>query len=167
MKQTLLNELTEILGVPIDTCDVVSADGAVIGISGYWEPIVDRTLADCIYGNQKGSLDYITLNRLEANLCYIVARLHKMGYSCKVEEFTKVWSKTDYIFVADYNRIATNYNKLAFFLAEDFLPLHSEGDYLPYEEVNILETFCLSVLSDIKCILDSTYCCNEIFCGED
>lgn len=69
-------------GVVVDY-EYPSSDGprsmSNVPIVPWIQPVTDRTAADAVYGNSKGSLDSATLNRIEQNLTYLQQALGIAG----------------------------------------------------------------------------------------
>ena len=78
-------------------------------IFAWWTPVTDRVAADCIYGNSKGCIDSVLLNRLEADTEYITYLLDE--HHLKVSELSTVdtvWHRKLYLLYGEMERIRSN-----------------------------------------------------------
>ena len=91
MTQQLFDSLVFLLGEPIDTIQVSEDD-----VVGLWQPIGDRTLDDCIYGNRRGCFDHVCVNRISANLEYIHVHMYQHGFVIPEMYKTRLYLRTDY-----------------------------------------------------------------------
>jgi hypothetical protein len=109
MTQVVYDRLLAELGVPQRSQKISNPNDPSNVIVAFWEPIWDRTLEDCVYANPKGSLTFITLNRIEANLEYISEMLRAMGHVPPTILRSPSWGRTEYVKEGDLERIRQNY----------------------------------------------------------
>lgn len=82
---------------------------AYIEVFAWWTPVTDRVLDDCVYGNSKGCIDSVLLNRLEADTDYIKYLLDE--HHLKVSELSTVdtvWHRKLYLLYGEMERIRSN-----------------------------------------------------------
>lgn len=163
MTQQLYDSLVFILGEPIDTIQVAEDD-----IVGLWQPINDRTLDDCVYGNRRGCFDHVCVNRISANLEYIHVHMYQHGFVIPEMYKTHLYLRTDYFKADAYNSFVDKYTWIAeqCGIAEHIPRKVPELTALLYTDVNDLEM--MVVLSkDFDDRMSSSYFYSgEAFCGE-
>lgn len=163
MTQQLFDSLVLILGEPLDTLSTV--DGEVVG---FWEPITDRTLDDCVYGNRRGCFDHVCVNRISANLEYIHVYLQQYSYIIPSMHKTRLYLRSEYFKADAYNVLVDKHIWLAMLINyEESLPRHiPELTALLYTDVNDLEKIVMAAkrLGE-QTELGYLYS-NEVFSGE-
>lgn len=118
-------------------------------IFGWWRPIYNRTLANCVYGDPIGCIDQVLLNRLEANVDFL-ARLCEEYFIGVGETIIKdaAWRRNMYVYYNDLKRISDNINTLRStgYIEADtpIAPLISADGFPTYIEINNWE----------KCLFD-------------
>lgn len=85
MRYSTYLRVVEILGPPARTIVTnmkthKTGEEEIKEIEAWWPPIFDRVLEDCVYGNHKGCIDRVLLNRLECNMRYVKHRLNVLSY---------------------------------------------------------------------------------------
>ena len=147
-----------VLGEPAEYIDETPSELPEFNgqVFAWWTPVFDRTLEDCVYGSQKGSLDAVFLNRVEANVDYLafrIAALHrpKIVWTAK----SAAWTRQLYLFATDFNRIQQNILNLrtAGPLATDTptFVLSNANVGVSHETANAME----KILYDMRKVLNS------------
>lgn len=82
---------------------------AYVEVFAWWTPVTDRVLDDCVYGNSKGCIDSVLLNRLEADTDYIKYLLdeHHLKVS-ELQAVDTVWHRKLYLLYGEMERIRSN-----------------------------------------------------------
>ncbi len=103
MDATKYADVVAILGAPDET--KVNGDQTY----GWWAPVFDRVLADCVYGNHKGCIDSIFLNRVESNTEFIAyyLRTYYIPYVTIVDQ-ESAWNRQMYSLIGNFTRIQQN-----------------------------------------------------------
>lgn len=113
MTENKYTAVVAILGQPAVTLFGQPPYATTSDIFAWWTPVIDRTLADCVYGNPKGCIDQVLLNRLEANTEYIKYKLDILNFiSDRISKSGVVWIRNLYIKYSDIERIRSNIEKL-------------------------------------------------------
>lgn len=121
-------------------------------------PVFDRTLEDAVYGNPKGCVDAVTLNRIEGNTNYLFQRFkeHHIPYGIDYVPVLRAWDRTKYIRVSTFNDIKHNIMHLrASAFRYNSTPILTDSqayDGVPYTELNDME----KILYDINQLLESS-----------
>lgn len=163
MTQQLFDSLVFLLGEPIETIQVAEDD-----IVGLWQPINDRTLDDCVYGNRRGCFDHVCVNRISANIEFMHAHMCKHGFVVPEPYKTHLYLRTDYFKADEYNKFVD----MLWWIAEqcdvtEGLPRKvPELTALLYTDVNDLETIILAAKKYDDIVASSYLYANEAFCGE-
>ena len=101
--------VVDLLGPPDAVLSGQPPYAATTDVFAWWTPVIDRTAADCVYGNPKGCIDQVLLNRLEANTEYIKYLLDvhhlKAGALSTVDT---VWHRKLYVLYESMERIRSN-----------------------------------------------------------
>lgn len=153
------------LGAPDDRDSVIPADipGWEGQVFGWWQPVFDRTEADCVYGVAKGALDAVFLNRCEANVDWIRFQTAKLLLPVAGATYkSDAWTRKLYIRVGEFNRIQQNIlnirstgpvasNTPTFYLS-------AANVSVPYEVANAME----KILYDIYLLLKGSGCRKKI-----
>lgn len=143
---------------------------APVLVEAFWQPVFDRTLADCQYGIRKGCMDWIFWNRVESNKNYLhtvylaranQARNQKLpGYPVDREY---------YIRLGAYNNLKKSVQRLrdAFGCSPPGIPIPMTDplSFITYEEANHLEKSMLDLLELIERVEKYEYCVNDAYCG--
>lgn len=163
MTQELFDSLVEVLGEP-NSVIRLSEDNIV----GYWEPITNRTLDDCVYGNRRGSFDHVCVNRISANIEYIHVDMQRHGVLVREPYKTHLYKRTDYFKADEYAKLVD----LQLWIAEQYGMTEPVPRKVPeltallYTDVNDLETITQKTDSLINAIGASCFYANEACCGE-
>lgn len=113
MTENKYTAVVAILGKPDATLFGQPPYAATSDIFAWWTPVIDRTLSDCVYGNHKGCIDQVLLNRLEANTEYIKYKLDTLNFvSSRINKSSIVWLRNLYVKYSDIERIRSNIEKL-------------------------------------------------------
>lgn len=163
MTQELFDSLVELLGQPQETIQVAEDD-----IVGYWTPIIDRTLGDCVYGNRRGCFDHVCINRISANLEFMHVRMAENDIKVAEPHKTHLYLRTDYFKANEYNYFVGRFLEIAELSnIEDNLPREvPELTALLYTDINDLEsiTFIAKVYNET--ISSSVLQSGESYSGE-
>lgn len=165
MNTTKYNSVVAVLGQPDDYDDVIPAE--ILGwegqIFGWWQPVFDRTEADCVYGVEKGALDAVFLNRCEANVDWI--RFHAAKLLLPVAGATyksDAWTRQFYIRVGEFNRIQQNILNIRstgpIVRNTPTFSLSAANVSVPFEVANAME----KILYDIYLLLKGSGCRKKI-----
>ena len=161
MTADTLTMLTEQLGTPLDVLKL--DENSFVAL---WQPVYDRTLTDCVYGNEKGSLGFKTLNRICANAEYIKESILSDGDLIDLSYVADVYAREDYIFLDDINKLIEVYNVFQHYLNMGPLNMLSSNNALSYTTVNELE----KIIADTQGVLENMRAAyvyaDEIFSGE-
>lgn len=163
MTQQLFDSLVDLLGAPIDTIRVSEDD-----VVGLWQPINDRTLDDCVYGNRRGCFDHVCVNRISANIEYMHVHMYRHGFVIPNLYKTHLYLRSDYFKADEYN----NFVDMILWIAEqcditDGLPRKvPELTALLYTDVNDLETIIIASKAHDDTIANAFWYSSEAYCGE-
>lgn len=163
MTQQLYDSLVAILGAPIDVIQVAEND-----IVALWQPVTDRTLDDCVYGNRRGCFDHVCINRISANLEYVHVYMYQHGFVVPEYYKTHLYLRTDYFKADEYNSFVDKYIWVAeqFGFTEPVPRKVPELTALLYTDVNDLETIIFAS-KEYGDRLDSSFIYSgEAFSGE-
>lgn len=111
MQQTLFEHIVQVNGEPAKKVVVPSVvDGEAVQLYYAWyTPITDRVSTDCVYGNPKGCIDQVLLNRLEANTDFVQYLLQLIGQWHLPANITEIaWQRQMYLYYEDVSRIQDN-----------------------------------------------------------
>lgn len=163
MTQQLYDSLVLLLGEPIDTIQVAEDD-----VVGLWQPINDRTLEDCVYGNRRGCFDHVCVNRISANLEYMYVHMYQHGFVIPTFYKTHLYLRTDYFKADEYNSLV---DKLLWIAEQcnitEGLPRKvPELTALFYTDVNDLENVILASKEYDDLIASGYLYSGEVFSGE-
>mgnify|MGYP001010803904 CR=1 FL=1 len=169
MRQEIYEQLVELLGPPQATLQTGEDPEAADYIEALWEVITDRTLADCVYGNPKGNLDFRNINRIRYNIKFLFAYLTKRGYPIAMAEWPwtpEIYERAGEFTFDDYEQIRWNYERAAaaFDLAKPrFI---DEDEIVNYVDINNLEKVVAAIPIVLDKIEGSCFLVNEVQCGE-
>lgn len=133
-------------------------------------PVFDRTLADCVYGNQKGAITAEVLNRIENNVEYLRQLFEEYNISFNRDITTDTsWQRQRYFRISDLRRIELNVLKLRqSMLVEESTPTFTpslEETFQVYTHYNDIERIC----QDLSIVFQRLTCdflyCGEFWCG--
>lgn len=133
-------------------------------------PVFDRTLADCVYGNQKGAITAEVLNRIENNVEYLRQLFEEYNISFNRDITTDTaWQRQRYFRISDLRRIELNVLKLRqSMLVEESTPTFTpslEETFQIYTHYNDIERIC----QDLSVVFQRLTCdflyCGEFWCG--
>lgn len=111
MRQTLFEHIVQVNGEPAKKVVVPAViDGEVVQLYYVWyTPVTDRVNTDCVYGNPKGCIDQVLLNRLEANTDFVQYLLQLLGQWHVPATISEVaWQRQMYLYYEDVSRIQNN-----------------------------------------------------------
>ena len=133
-------------------------------------PVFDRTLEDCVYGNQKGALTVEVLQRIENNVLYLKELFDELGIAYNRDIQIKLdWKRTDYFRIADLRRIERNIKHLraSKLISEDTpdFTLSIANTPLLYSHLNDMEKICLDLERGYDVALKDRLYCGEFWCG--
>lgn len=163
MTQELYTSLVELLGEPQEAIQVSDDD-----IVGYWTPVIDRTLNDCVYGNRRGCFDHVCINRISANLEYIHIKMAENDIRVAEMYKTHLYLRTDYFKADEYNRFVDLFLEVAELSnIDDNLPRKiPELTALLYTDINDLESITFAARIYSETISSSVLQSGEVFSGE-
>lgn len=146
--------VVDLLGPPDAVLSGQPPYAATTDVFAWWTPVIDRTAADCVYGNPKGCIDQVLLNRLESNTEYIKYLLDvhhlKAGALSIVDT---VWHRKLYLLYGEMERIRSNIETIrSSGIIETSTPIPQEVkgcDKPGYVVINEWER----ILYDMRCIL--------------
>lgn len=103
------NEVVAILGTPDEILAGQPPYAATNDIFVWWTPVIDRTLADCVYGNPKGCIDSVVLNRIESDTEFIryLLSIHHL-HAGDLSSSDVVWHRKLYVLYESMERIRGN-----------------------------------------------------------
>ena len=139
-------------------------------------PITDRTVEDTRFArnnqgneqNNKGSLNYDDLNRIENNYKFLIVELRKNAVSISRVYRTEDWNEQSIPYVSDINRIRDNFNSLVMqFPFGIELPTFEPSNRLFYNEVNDWEKIELEIRNALLRTQLSYRYCGTLDCGGD
>ena len=111
MRQTLFEHIVQVNGEPAKKVVVPAVvDGEAVQLYYAWyTPITDRVSTDCVYGNPKGCIDQVLLNRLEANTDFVQYLLQLIGQWHLPATISEIaWQRQMYLYYEDVSRIQDN-----------------------------------------------------------
>lgn len=111
MRQTLFEHIVQVNGEPAKKVVVPAVvDGEAVQLYYAWyTPVTDRVSTDCVYGNPKGCIDQILLNRLEANTDFVQYLLQLIGQWHVPATISEIaWQRQMYLYYEDVSRIQDN-----------------------------------------------------------
>ena len=111
MRQTLFEHIVQVNGEPVKKVVVPAVvDGEAVQLYYAWyTPVTDRVNTDCVYGNPKGCIDQVLLNRLEANTDFVQYLLQLLGQWHIPATISEVaWQRQMYLYYEDVSRIQGN-----------------------------------------------------------
>ena len=111
MRQTLFEHIVQVNGEPAKKVVVPAViDGEAVQLYYVWyTPVTDRVNTDCVYGNPKGCIDQVLLNRLEANTDFVQYLLQLLGQWHIPATISEVaWQRQMYLYYEDVSRIQDN-----------------------------------------------------------
>lgn len=111
MLQTLFEHIVQVNGEPAKKVVVPAVvDGEAVQLYYAWyTPVTDRVSTDCVYGNPKGCIDQVLLNRLEANTDFVQYLLQLIGQWRLPATITEIaWQRQMYLYYEDVSRIQDN-----------------------------------------------------------
>ncbi len=160
MTQDMYTFLVDALGEPSRT----TSDGDAI--YAFWTPIHDRTEEDCVYGSLRGSFDWRTRNRIEANVEYITYAICVRGSIFSTDTILGA-TREDYLFIQGFNRIVQNCLDLAGRYNITRVPELLEAfSPISIEEANLIEEVTFGALDAIDRQDRSMFYSGEVFAGE-
>ena len=124
-------------------------------VYAWWTPVTDRIAADCVYGNPKGCVNSVFLNRVESDADFLFYLLDQYHLKHETEqEVDTVWERTLYLRYKDLKRIRTNLDRLwSTSIVEQYtaepMDVESKGG-MTYVLANTWEL----TMADMKSILD-------------
>ena len=137
--------------------------------------ITDRTRADVIAGNAKGTYTASDLNRVGEAMNYVADRLRKAGYDPHISPKTD-WKDDDWVnpaaqsvYLGDLMELRKQITMLE---STPQVPPRilattiNSGDGLTYEWANDIEQIILDLDDDLNRLQLSFWLCGEIYCGE-
>lgn len=162
MTADTLTMLTEQLGTPLDVLKLDENNFVAL-----WQPVYDRTLTDCVYGNEKGSLGFKTLNRICANAEYIKESIYKDGELIPTDYVATVFAREDYIFIADINTLIEVYNVFEEYLhgSKELTPMTSDKP-LTFDIVNTIEKIIADTQLTLENMREAYVFAGDIYSGE-
>lgn len=141
-------------------------------VEAWWRPVFDRTLSDCVYGNHKGCIDRLVLNRIECNLRYIKYRLEQLFYFPAFyvsKEFP--WDRIHYFRRNNLNGIEQNIKNMqeAFTKRPDTpsIVLSAANSLLRYEQINLIEYSLYDINQLIDILYENSLYSNTCYSGEN
>lgn len=141
MTQEVYDTIKAMLGEPLHSIQ------SGPDIYAFWTPVTDRVLADCVYGNPKGSLSPAVCNRVAANLEFCSYLLKQLGNSI-IPPAVATWSRNDYVFVTDLEAFHSQYAACTAIVGGSALP--DIPTQLSFVYVNMLEECTASLLLTIE-----------------
>lgn len=136
------------------------------------EPVIDRTLEDCVYGNPRGAIIAEVLNRIDNNVLYIKQVLDE--YNANYDRDIVVdcnWEHKRYFRLADLQRIEKNVLHLRqSMLIEVDTPdfeVTEELEQQWYEHWNDIERIGVDILKVWERVLLDFLYCGEFWCGNN
>lgn len=133
-------------------------------------PVVDRTLEDCVYGNQRGALTVEVLLRIENNIRYLKELFDEANVSYNTNiVIDETWERKRYFRIDDLRRIEQNVKNLRQSMlvnasTPDF-PLSYENKIIDYTHINAIEQICLDLTQVYERVLKDRLYCGEFWCG--
>lgn len=137
--------------------------------------ITDRTRADVIAGNAKGTYTASDLNRVGEAMNYVADRLREAGYDPHISPKTD-WNDDDWVnpeaqsaYLGDLMELR---NQITMLGSTPQVPPRilattiNSGDGLTYEWANDIEQIILDLDDALNRLKLSFWCCGEIYCGE-
>lgn len=137
--------------------------------------ITDRTRADVMAGNAKGTYNASDLNRVGTAMNYIADRLRAAGYDPHISPKTG-WKDDDWVnpatqsvYLGDLIELR---NQITMLESTPQVPPRilatsiNSGDGLTYEWANDIEQIILDLDDALNRLQLSFWCCGEIYCGE-
>lgn len=163
MRYATYLRVVEILGPPAHTIItnvrvLKTGEEEIREIEAWWPPVFDRVLEDCVYGNHKGCIDRVLLNRLECNLRYVKYRLSVLSYFPYFFINTSFpWDRIHYYRQANMNGIEQSIKNMQYDfakypgLAEIVLSEAEHG--ISFSHINLIEYS----LYDLNYLIDTFY----------
>lgn len=169
MTQAEKQQLIAQLGEPLDTVTISWVQGMPNDQLAFWQPIYDRTLADCVYGSLKASLDATCYNRIAQNMQYIAYCLQQLGSQPHI--FTDAFAtRQAYFHLHMWNKLkqsilncGTFYNKI---LQLSVFGLSTPCELVDYQQVNKVEEMLWLLYQYLSNIKLHQYCVNDLFAGD-
>lgn len=168
MTQAEKQQLIEQLGNPLDTITLTWMQGAPNDQLAFWQPIYDRTLADCVYGSLKASLDATCYNRIAQNMQYIAYRIQQLGQ--QPYTFTDAFAtRQAYFYLHMWNKLKQSILNCGAFYSEVLqLPVFSLSapcELVDYQQVNKVEEMLWLLYQYTSSLRLHQYCVNDLFAG--
>ena len=109
MTEDKYTAVVAMLGQPDATLQGQPPYAAADSIFAWWTPVIDRTLADCVYGNPKGCIDAVVLNRIESDTEFIryLLAIHHL-YAGELSTSSVAWHRKLYLLYESMERIRSN-----------------------------------------------------------
>ena len=109
MTEDKYTAVVAILGQPDATLQGQPPYAAAGSVFAWWAPVIDRTLADCVYGNPKGCIDSVVLNRIESDTEFIryLLSIHHL-HAGDLSSSDVVWHRKLYVLYESMERIRSN-----------------------------------------------------------
>lgn len=139
-------------------------------IEAFWQPVFDRVLADCVYGNNKGCLDAAFLNRNEANISYLkyVTKLLKMSVAIERNSAFAI-TREKYVYYEDLRKLVSSATRVFHVFkgtldAYDPIPFGA-GERITYVHANRLEAAIWNTYVLQQLILEGYQYANDMYSG--
>lgn len=163
MTQQLFDSLVLILGEPLEIINVAEDN-----VVGFWQPINDRTIDDCVYGNRRGCFDHVCINRITANIEFM--HVYMFQHAIVVPQFykTRLYLRSEYFKADQYSAIVDELLWIAerCYVTNDPPRKVPELTALLYTDINDLEGIIIAAKGFVDRINLSYIYSGEVSCGE-
>jgi hypothetical protein len=142
-----------------------------VDIAAWWQPVFDRTLDDCVYGNPKGSITFQTLNRIEADTEFLIQRFRQcwIWYDQNVFVQPAKWLRTLYFRISELNRIKQNIINIrkakVVNIDTPMLTTGSAEDPQHYTTFNDMERILFDIYDSLQRLIDDWLYCGMFYPG--